>query len=137
MALVVIGPEKFPEFAKIVARAFRDIRGYVDDAKREISKELKPVEKELREISRYDPEDYVEALIDSSSDEHDGGDHDTPPDTDVPEPYEHEAESDHHADGEPDDTVSDDNGGDPHTGPVEQDTDNQQSDDQSPEPLDG
>ena len=46
IALVVIGPEKFPDFAKIVMRTIRDIRGYVDEARQEINKELKPMKKE-------------------------------------------------------------------------------------------
>ena len=62
IALVVIGPEKFPEFAKIALRAFRDLRGYLDEAKKEISDELKPVKKEIEQLSRYDPEDYIDTL---------------------------------------------------------------------------
>lgn len=62
LALVVIGPEKFPEFAKIALRAFRDARGYVDDIKREMSEELRPIKNEVRQLSRYNPEDYVESL---------------------------------------------------------------------------
>lgn len=44
IALIVIGPDKFPQFAKIVIRTFRDLRNYVDDVKHELSKELRPVE---------------------------------------------------------------------------------------------
>jgi Tat protein translocase TatB subunit len=62
IALVVIGPEKFPEFAKISLRAFRDFRGYWDDIKREMDSELKPVKRELQKLSKYNPEDYVENL---------------------------------------------------------------------------
>jgi len=62
VALVVIGPEKFPDFAKIVLRTFRDLRGYVDDVKNEVTKELRPVEKEVRNLSRYDPETYLDAM---------------------------------------------------------------------------
>jgi len=62
VALVVIGPERFPEFAKIVLRTVRDLRGYVDEAKRDISKELKPVQKEIEKLSRYNPEDYIDSL---------------------------------------------------------------------------
>ncbi len=62
VALVVLGPEKFPEFAKIAMRAFRDLRGYVDDIKREMASELKPVQNEIRKLSQYNPEDYVENL---------------------------------------------------------------------------
>ena len=65
IALVIIGPEKFPEFAKIVLRTVRDLRGYVEEAKRDISKELKPVRREIQDLSRYNPEDYVETLAGS------------------------------------------------------------------------
>ena len=60
IALVVIGPEKFPEFAKIALRAYRDLRGYVDDIKHEMAEEMKPVHNELRQLSKYNPEDYIE-----------------------------------------------------------------------------
>ena len=59
IALVVIGPERFPDFAKIVVRTIRDLRGYMDEVKSELSKELKPVEKEMREITRHDPRQYT------------------------------------------------------------------------------
>lgn len=62
VALVVIGPEKFPEFAKIALRTFRDLRGYVEDAKRDISKELRPLKQEVNELSRINPEDYIDSL---------------------------------------------------------------------------
>ena len=65
IALVVIGPEKFPEFVKIVLRTFRDLRGYVEDAKRDIGEELRPVKREIQQLSRYNPEDYLESLADS------------------------------------------------------------------------
>lgn len=61
IALVVIGPEKFPDFAKLVIRAFRDIRGYVDEAKQELAKELRPVQKEINVLSRESRE-YVNKL---------------------------------------------------------------------------
>jgi len=65
VALVVIGPDRFPEFARIVLRTVRDLRGYVEEAKRDISEELRPVQKEIQDLSRYSPEDYVESLADS------------------------------------------------------------------------
>lgn len=52
IALVVIGPEKFPDFAKIVVRTVRDLRGYMDEVKKELSDELKPVEREMRSLTR-------------------------------------------------------------------------------------
>lgn len=62
IALVVIGPDKFPDFIKVVMKTFRDLRGYVDEVKRDISTELKPIEKEVRSLSHYDPETYIDAL---------------------------------------------------------------------------
>lgn len=62
IALIVMGPEKFPEFAKIAMRAFRDVRGYVDDIKKEVANELNPVKREINQLSRYKPEEYVEKL---------------------------------------------------------------------------
>lgn len=62
IALIVIGPDKFPQFAKIVIRTFRDLRNYVDDVKHELSKELRPVETEMRKLSSIDPENLIDAL---------------------------------------------------------------------------
>jgi Tat protein translocase TatB subunit len=62
IALVIMGPEKFPEFVKIAMRAYRDLRGYIDDIKREMAEELHPITRELQQLSRYNPEDYVENL---------------------------------------------------------------------------
>ena len=59
IALIFLGPEKFPDFAKIVVRTVRDIRGYVDDAKNELSKELRPVEREMKKLSRFDEDNYT------------------------------------------------------------------------------
>lgn len=56
IALVVIGPEKFPDFAKVVVRTVRDLRGYMDEVKRELSDELKPVEREMRSLTRVGSE---------------------------------------------------------------------------------
>jgi Tat protein translocase TatB subunit len=62
VALVIMGPEKFPEFAKIAMRAFRDFRGYIDDIKREMAEELRPVKKEINQLARYNPEEYIDHL---------------------------------------------------------------------------
>ena len=62
IALVVFGPEKFPDFAKIVLRTVRDLRGYVEEIQREVSKEIKPIKRELDQMSKYDPEKYIDAL---------------------------------------------------------------------------
>lgn len=73
VALVVMGPERFPEFAKIVMRTFRELRGYWEDTKRDIQKELRPVKDEVRKLQQYDPEDYLDALT-SGDDEEDAED---------------------------------------------------------------
>ncbi|MCX5771661.1 MAG: Sec-independent protein translocase protein TatB [Candidatus Hydrogenedentes bacterium] len=62
IALIVMGPEKFPEFAKIAMRAFRDVRGYVDDIKKEMANELNPVKREINQLARYKPEEYIDKL---------------------------------------------------------------------------
>ena len=69
IALMFLGPEKFPEFAKIMARTIRDIRGYVRDAQKDIAKELKPIKKELDDLSKIDPEAYLDKLAESGEDE--------------------------------------------------------------------
>ncbi|MCH7910839.1 MAG: twin-arginine translocase TatA/TatE family subunit [Candidatus Hydrogenedentes bacterium] len=69
IALMFLGPEKFPEFAKIMARTIRDIRGYVQDAQKDIAKELKPIKKELDDLSKIDPEAYLDKLAESGEDE--------------------------------------------------------------------
>lgn len=66
IALVVIGPEKFPEVAKIVLRTFRDVRGYMDDVKGELRRELQPLKKEIDQVSRQNPEDLIEAITGES-----------------------------------------------------------------------
>jgi Tat protein translocase TatB subunit len=67
LALVIMGPEKFPEFAKIIVRTIRDVKTYVSETKTDIAKELRPVQKELRDLSRMDPETYIDALARSDA----------------------------------------------------------------------
>lgn len=69
LALVVIGPEKFPDFAKLVIRTVRDLRGYVDDVKSEVTKELTPLKKEVDSLSRIDPEKYIDSLTSGDVDD--------------------------------------------------------------------
>ena len=77
IALVVIGPERFPTFTKIVLRTMRDLRDYVNDIKRDIQNEIAPIKGEMRKLSRLDPETYLDALTrgdldDESEDGKDG-----------------------------------------------------------------
>lgn len=52
VALVVMGPQKFPEFAKMLLRTIRDIRSYVSDVQTDITNELKPIQRELNDVTR-------------------------------------------------------------------------------------
>ena len=62
IALIVMGPEKFPQFAKVALRAMRDLQGYVNDSKREVNQELNPLKDQIRELAQYKPEDYIDSL---------------------------------------------------------------------------
>jgi len=68
IALVIIGPERFPEFAKICMRTIRDLRSYVEEAKEDLRKEIVPIKKEIDKVKSYDPESYIDALTDSRDD---------------------------------------------------------------------
>ena len=69
VALVILGPEKFPGQAKIFMRFVRDIRSYWDEAKRDLTDELKPVKMEFKELQKYKPEDYLESMTSDSSED--------------------------------------------------------------------
>ena len=71
IALVVVGPDKFPDFAKVVIRTVRDLRGYVDDMKDEVTKELAPVKKEFNELNKMDAESYIDSLTKTEDDSRD------------------------------------------------------------------
>lgn len=64
VGLMVLGPEKFPEVARMFARLVKDVRGYVDEAKTEISKEIRPVQDELRKVGQADAREYIERIVD-------------------------------------------------------------------------
>lgn len=61
IALIVFGPEKFPDFAKIFLRTIQDLRGYVEDIQKEVSKEIRPIKQELNKIS-YESEKYMRTM---------------------------------------------------------------------------
>ncbi len=69
IALIVLGPEKFPGHAKVALRFMRDIRNYWDEAKRDLAEELKPLKTELRELEKYRAEDYLSALTEDKPNE--------------------------------------------------------------------
>jgi Tat protein translocase TatB subunit len=73
IALIVIGPDKFPDFARIVGRTVRDLKGYVNDVKQDISEELKPVRDEVQKLSSHRPEEYFDALTRSDAPKKDHG----------------------------------------------------------------
>ena len=73
VALMVLGPDKFPEFAKMAARLVRDLRSYGNEIQREIAKEIKPVQKELNDLRKIDPEKYIDSLIGDDEDDEDDG----------------------------------------------------------------
>lgn len=96
IALIVMGPEKFPEVARIAIRAFRDFRGYIDDVKREVANEIKPVKNELHQLVRHNPEEYLEKLTNVIGDT-------TAPAPDDPTLFPYPAEQDQDGDDEQDD----------------------------------
>lgn len=63
VALMVLGPEKFPEYAKIAMRGFRDVRKYMTEAQQEISKELNPLKDEFNDLTKMNPESYLEDML--------------------------------------------------------------------------
>lgn len=62
IALIFLGPEKFPTQAKVFLRMVRDFREHWDDAKREILSEINPVKKEFRELRKFKPEELLDKL---------------------------------------------------------------------------
>ncbi|MFC1736465.1 twin-arginine translocase TatA/TatE family subunit [Candidatus Hydrogenedentota bacterium] len=52
VALFVIGPDRLPEFARIVMRIWRDLRRYSDEIRREIETPLYDIKDTLREAKR-------------------------------------------------------------------------------------
>ena len=68
IALIFLGPEKFPTQAKVFLRMFRDFREHWDDAKRDILNEINPVKKEFRELRKFKPEELLDKLTGESDD---------------------------------------------------------------------
>ena len=52
VALLVIGPDKLPEFAKVVMRIWRDLRRYSDEIRSEIEAPLFDLKDSIREARR-------------------------------------------------------------------------------------
>ena len=66
IALIILGPEKFPTQAKVFLRMIRELREHWDDAKRDIMKELNPVKSEFRDLRRFKPEELLDRLTGES-----------------------------------------------------------------------
>lgn len=64
VALVVIGPERLPEFAREAGRWVRKIRAFIQNAKREVEKELKL--DELNDLT--ESIDHVDGLMKQAPD---------------------------------------------------------------------
>lgn len=62
IALIILGPEKFPTQAKVFLRMVREFREHWDDAKRDIMNELNPVKKEFRDLRKFKPEELLDKL---------------------------------------------------------------------------
>jgi sec-independent protein translocase protein TatB len=63
IALIVLGPEKFPEYAKIFLRATRDLQGYIKGIREDLAKEVNPLKGEFDKLKRQDPEKLLDALM--------------------------------------------------------------------------
>ena len=63
IALIVLGPEKFPEYAKIFLRATSDLQGYIRGIREDLAKEVNPLKGELDKLKRQDPEKLLDALM--------------------------------------------------------------------------
>lgn len=64
VALVIIGPERLPAFARDAGRVFRKVRSFIQSAKREIEKEL-----ELDQLNDLNESiNHVEGLMQQAPD---------------------------------------------------------------------
>ena len=60
VVLVVVGPEKLPEFARTIARAIRDFKRYGEDVRKEFEEDLftDDIKRDLDAIKNDQPADY-------------------------------------------------------------------------------
>ena len=69
VALVIVGPEKLPEFARMIGRAMRDLKKYASEVREEFQKDL-PVDEIKRDLDVFSQEtpsyDYSYGESDSS-----------------------------------------------------------------------
>lgn len=55
VALVIVGPEKLPDLARMVGRAMRDLRKYANDVRNEFEKDL-PIDEIKRDLDVFSQE---------------------------------------------------------------------------------
>ena len=84
IALVVIGPEKVPEFARVAMKTITDIRTYVGEAKRDIEREMRPVQREFNKFSKVDAKDYLERMVAEDEKDEENREEDTTAESDTP-----------------------------------------------------
>ncbi len=58
VALVIVGPEKLPEMARMVARALRDLRKYANDVRREFERDTDEIKEDFRTLTHDKSSDY-------------------------------------------------------------------------------
>ena len=51
VALVIVGPEKLPEMARMAARALRDLRKYANDVRREFERDTQEIKEDLKTLT--------------------------------------------------------------------------------------
>jgi sec-independent protein translocase protein TatB len=78
LALLVLGPEKLPQYAAEAARFIRQVRKMANEARTEVTRELGP-ELEGLDLRDFNPRSLVRKhLLDPLDDDDDDDDHDTP-----------------------------------------------------------
>ena len=97
VVLLVVGPEKLPEFARTIARGIRDLKKYAQDVRNEFEKDLstEDIKRDLDAITKGEPADYSYAAPSNTREE----DVDLHESEGQPEDYPDESGSDAEGDG--------------------------------------
>lgn len=71
VALVIVGPEKLPELARMIARAMRDLKRYAEDIRGEFERDLltEDVKRDVEVFTQDRPDDYPYGEVSNTSDE--------------------------------------------------------------------